>query len=126
MLVDHSIEHRRFVEWREVLALKVLDDRDLERGVVVDVLDQRRDGPESGLPGGAPAALAGDDLVGVRTERADQDRLEDAVLSDRGRQLVEGVLLEDEARLLGVGLDPLDMDDADAGRPAFGRPTTAG
>ena len=40
---DHAVVHRRFVERGEVLALEVLDDRDLEGRVVVDVFDERRD-----------------------------------------------------------------------------------
>ena len=117
VLMDHPIEHRGFVERREVLALEVLDDRDLQGRVVVDVLDQGRDRRQSGLPGGPPATLAGNDLVRVRAERPDQDRLKHAVFPDRRRQLIERRLLEDEPWLLGVRLDPLDMDDADADRP---------
>jgi Asp-tRNA(Asn)/Glu-tRNA(Gln) amidotransferase A subunit family amidase len=48
MFVDHAVVHRRFVERRQVLALEVLDDRDLEGGVVVDVLDQGGDRLEAG------------------------------------------------------------------------------
>ncbi len=40
VLADHPVEHRGFIERRDVLALEVLDDRDLERCVVVDLLDQ--------------------------------------------------------------------------------------
>ena len=54
---------------------------------------------------------------GVRSERPDEDRLEDAVLADRGGQLVERRLVEDQPRLLGVRLDVVDRDDADADRP---------
>ncbi len=123
MLVDHAVVHRGFVERRQVLALEVLDDRDLERRVVVDLFDQGGDGLESGETRRAPATLAGHDLVGVRSERADEDRLEDAVLADRRRELVECFRFEDEARLLGVRLDVVDLDDAhtDRARRAVGR-----
>ena len=60
---------------------------------------------EPGLLRGAPAALAGDELVAVRAERPDEDRLEDAVLADRRRELVERVGVEDHPRLLRVRLD---------------------
>ena len=89
MLAHHAVVHRGFIERRDVLALEVLDDGDLERGVVVDVLDQRRDRLKAGLLRGAPPALAGDQLVAVLAGRPDEDRLEDAVLPDRGGQLVE-------------------------------------
>ena len=71
-----------------------------------------------GLAGRAPAALAGDELVAVLAERPDEDRLEDAVLADRRRQLVERLLVEDHPRLVRVRLDPIDGDDPDAGRSA--------
>jgi hypothetical protein len=47
-------------------------------------------------------------------ERPDEDRLEDAVLADRRRELVERRLLEDETRLLRVRFDRRVQDpDAD-------------
>ena len=63
-----------------------------------------------GDPRGAPAALAGDQLVAAVVERADEDRLEDAVLADRRGQLVERRLVEGQARLLRVGVDVVDLD----------------
>ena len=78
---------------------------------------ERRDRREAGEPRRAPAALAGDELVGVRAERPDEDRLEDAVLADRRGELVERLLVEGHARLLGVRLDAVDRDDPDADRP---------
>ena len=74
VLVDHPVVHRRLLEGRQILALEVLDDRDLQRRVVVDLLDERLDRCQAGLFRGAPAALAGDELVAVLTERPDQDR----------------------------------------------------
>ncbi len=114
VFADHPVVHRRFIEWRDVLALEVLDDRDLERGVVVDLLDQRRDRQQAGDLGRAPAALAGDQLVAVRSDWADEDRLEDAVLADRGGELVERLLVEGEPGLRGVRLDVIDRNDPDA------------
>ena len=81
---------------------------------------------EPGQARRAPAAFAGDDLVRVRAERPDEDRLEDAVLADRRGQLVERLLLEDHARLLGVRLDPVDRDDAHADATASGSRARAG
>jgi len=108
VLADHPVEHRRFLERREVLALEVLDDRDLESGVVVDLLDEGRDRRDAGLARRSPAALAGDQLVAVVTERPDEDRLEDAVLGDRGGELTQRVLVEHRPRLARVRFDPID------------------
>ena len=63
---------------------------------------------------GTPPALAGDELIGVRPDGPDEDRLEDAVLTDRRGELVERLLVECEPRLFRVGLDPVDLDDPDA------------
>ena len=82
------------------------------------LLDEGRDRRDARLARRPPAALAGDQLVAVVAERADEDRLEDAVLPDRSGQLVERVLVEDHPRLVGVRLDPVDRDDLDAGAPA--------
>ena len=65
----------------------------------------------------APAALAGDQLEPRPVERADEDRLEHAMLTDGGGQLIERRLVEGEPRLLGVRLDAVDSDDAHADRP---------
>ena len=121
VLADHSVVHRRLVERRQVLALEVLDDRDLERRVVVDLLDR------------APGSLRGRRAFDARqrrspaiswygsvAERSDEDRLEDAVLADRCGQLVERRLLERQARLLRVRLDVVDRDDAGPRRDRVG------
>ena len=62
----------------------------------------------------SPATFARDDLVLVRTDRPDEDRLQDAVLTDRRGQFLERVLLEDDAWLLRIGVDAIDRDDPDA------------
>src|SRR5207253_121552 len=100
-------------ERRQILALKVLDDRDLERSLVVDVLDERRDRFESGLPGGTPATLSGDQLERAGSQRTDQDRLKDAVLPNARRELGDRLLDECHPRLLGVRLDAIQRNVAD-------------
>ena len=114
VLADHAVVHRRLVERRDVLALEVLDDRDLERGVVVDVLDDRGDRQLARDLRRAPAALARDQLEAAVVERSDEDRLQDAVLADGRRHLLEGFLVERHARVLRVGFDAVDRDDANA------------
>ena len=113
---DHPVVHRRLVERRDVLPLEVLDDRDLHRGLVVDVLDQCRDGHVARELRCPPAALARDQLEAVLANGSDEDRLEDAVLADAGRQLLERRLVEGEAWLLRVGFDAVNGNDLDAGR----------
>ena len=114
MLADHSVVHRRFVQRSEVLTLEVLDDRDLEGRVVVELLDERRDGREAGFLRRAPAALTGDELIPVLAERSDEDRLEDAMLADRGGKLMQGVDIEHGPRLVRIRLDVVDRNDANA------------
>jgi len=86
--MDHPVVHRGLVERRQVLALEVLDDRDLERRVVVDLLDEGRDRRVARDLRRPPAALTGDEVELVGAERPDEDGLEDAMLADRGRQLL--------------------------------------
>ena len=49
----------------------------------------------------APASLAGDDFIGIGRpiDRANQNRLQEAVLADRGRQFLERGFVEMPARL---------------------------
>ena len=49
----------------EILALEVLDERELELIAIGELPDDRRDPLEAGCLGGAEAALAGDQLVAV-------------------------------------------------------------
>ena len=112
---DRAAEDR-LVERREVLALEVLDDGDLERRVVVDLLDHGRDRLESRHLRGAPSALAGDELVAAALDGTDEDRLQDAVLLDARRELGERRLVEGQARLVRIRLDAPDRHLADAGR----------
>ena len=64
-------------------------ERELERLRVVARADERGDLLEPGEPRGAPAALAGDELVRAAGERADEDRLQHAVRGDRVGQRLE-------------------------------------
>src|SRR5260221_6555398 len=57
----------------------------------------------------APAALAGDDHVIVALGPK-QDWLEHAALQDRLGELVKLLLVELNARLVGIGSDPGDVD----------------
>ena len=80
-LVDELPVGARRLDRVEVLALEVLDERELELLAVGELADDRRDPLEAGQPGGPDASLAGDELVAVE-RLGHEDRLEDAVLAD--------------------------------------------
>ena len=69
---------------------------------VVDVADDDRQLAEAGLDRGLVAALAGDDLEAVAA-LADDQRLDDPLLGDRGDQL--GQVAHDLPRLVRVRVD---------------------
>ena len=69
----------------EILALEVLDERELELVAVGELADDRRDAFEAGGLRGPEPALAGDELVAVEG-LGHEDRLDDAVLGDARRQ----------------------------------------
>ena len=75
-------EGGRLVDGVEILALQVLDHRQLEDALVVEVEHPRGNLVELGLDAGAQPALAGDELV-AHAHGPDQDRLEHAVLAER-------------------------------------------
>ncbi len=64
----------------EILALEVLDQRELELVAVGELADDGRDALEPGRWRGPQPALAGDELVAV-DRLGHEDRLEDAVLA---------------------------------------------
>ena len=74
-----------------------------------DLTDDYRDAMETGFLRSAPASFAGDDLEAVAI-CAHDDWLNDAVRTDRLRQLVESRFVELRARLERVGRDPVDID----------------
>ena len=106
-VLDQLLVRRRLLERVEVVAVKVFDQRVLERGGVVGLAHQRRDPVEPHAPGGTPPSLARDQLVAV-LDRPDEHRLEHADLTDRVGQGAEGLLVEVAARLETVRPDRLD------------------
>jgi hypothetical protein len=105
----------------EIGALHILDDRKLERLGVADVEQHDRHFMQACTLRGAPAPLAGDDLVAVgrALQRAHDDRLDDAALPDRLRQLREVFLDESAARVARARLDMLDRHAARRARAAL-------
>ena len=69
-VVDQGGAGAGLVDGVEVLADHVLDQRRLQALVLGRAADHGRDALEAGLLGGAPAALAGDQLVAPVAERA--------------------------------------------------------
>jgi hypothetical protein len=94
-LVDQPLQRLRLLQRVEVLALDVLDQRHRHHGAVVDHPHHHRHLGQARALAGAPAALAGDDLVGapalaVRAALlAHHDRLDHALRADRGGQLLQ-------------------------------------
>src|SRR3990172_6739321 len=84
--VDERLQPIRLFERRQVLALQVLDQRELHRLGVVGLPDDAGDLTQAGLNGGAVPSLAGDDLMAV-PDLPDEKGLENALLPDGSRQL---------------------------------------
>ncbi len=108
-LVDEASEAVRGLDRVEILALQVLDERDLELIDGVQLADDRRDALEPGPPGGTPATLPGDQLVALEGLRH-EDRLEDPVLTDARGQTLQLGLVEADARLVRVRADAIERE----------------
>ena len=112
----------RLFEGVEIGALDVFDDGDFQRLAIAGFDNEDRHFVQAGALGGAPAALAGDDLVGVgdARDRPHEDGLDDAALADRGGELVEFVVGEGFARIARVGAQEFDRRLASAAARAAG------
>ena len=106
---------------RQVGALQVLDQRQLERLLVGEVAHDDRHLVLTRPLCRPPAPLARHDLVARRTAtaRADEERLQDAALADRLRQRLELGLVESAARLQGRRAQELDRDPLPTGGRAL-------
>src|ERR1700722_10290387 len=89
----------------QVLALDILNERNLEGLTVVELANDDRDLVKLGELRRAPAALAGDDLVGAGVVRmaTHQDRLQYAFVADRLGESLQRGLVEVAARLEPAG-----------------------
>src|SRR5204863_134671 len=88
-----------FLERREILALQVLDEGELER--ILDLANERGQPIEAGELRRPETPLPGHDLEAGRG-RPHHDRLQEPVRLDRRRQLAELLVVEVLAWLLGV------------------------
>src|SRR5690606_1944031 len=109
--IDELPVGERRLDRIEVLALDVLDERQLEaRSRVSGVPQDGRYGLEPGDAGGPQPSLTGDQLVAAIGQGTDHDRLQDAVDRDRGRQLAELLFPECRARLVRIATDAIERD----------------
>ena len=122
-LVDELAVGARRLDRVEVLALEVLDERELELLAIGELADDRRDALQAGEPRGADAALAGDELVAV-DRLGDEDRLDHAVLrgcSRRGPSSASSSIRRrgwrgfSRMRASGISIEPLLVGPSAAG-----------
>jgi hypothetical protein len=97
----------------EILALEVLDDRDLHCLLVRDLADDGRDRGLACLLGSAPSALTGDELV-ASGDLAYGDWLHDAGNLDGLSEFVESGFVEVSPSLVGIAVNEFDGDLAHA------------
>ncbi len=115
VIANQPVVGLRELDGVEVLALDVLDQRELEGGLDAHVLHDDERVPDAGALKCAPAPLAGDELELVAPGYApDHQRLDEAVLADALRQLVELVRVEVLPGLPFPGDDLLDRAREDA------------
>ena len=107
--VDQLLIALRLLERVQVLALNILDQRQLGHGRFVDLADNRGD-RSGGARVGPRASAARPRRSEILAIGAKQDRLEHAALRNRFGELVERLLVKLDARLAGVGPDPRDLD----------------
>jgi hypothetical protein len=92
-----------------VRSLQVLNERDLDHLVVVDLTDDDRDVPQTDLHRGLVPPLAGHDLKTMST-LSDDDRLDDALFRNRRHQLRQ--VAHDLPRLVRVRVDQVHRHHA--------------
>src|SRR4051794_39096523 len=99
----------RFLDRVEVLALNILDQRQLGRCRFVYLAYDRRNAVQPRPLRRPPPALAGADLEAVAV-RSQQDRLEDSALRNRIGALVDRLVAELDARLVRVWPEAADLN----------------
>ena len=112
--VGQAVQRFRLLERRQILALQVLDQRELDDLGVVDLADDHRQLAQAGPHRRLVAALAGHDLKAVAA-LADDQRLDDPLLADRGDELRQ--VAHDLPRLVRVRIDELDRHHPADRRP---------
>jgi hypothetical protein len=121
VVLDEALVGAGLFEGVEVVPLDVFDQGELEGLAVGGFGDHDRNLADAGKTGGLPAALADDEAEAAAFGDSDDEGLNNAVLADGGGEGFEAVAVEVLARLLGVGVDGVDIDLADAGGLGGGR-----
>ena len=107
--VGEALERVRLLDRVKVLALQVFNQRHFQRHLFRDVAHNRGDAGKAGPLCRAPATLAGNQLVAV-SNSARNERLNDSTRADRARKLFERFLPEASSRLIGAGVNQVDID----------------
>jgi len=107
--LNQAIESLRLLDGIQVFALQVFDQRDFHGFLVGNIVNDDGNAVHRDKLCGAPAAFAGEELIS-RGAFANDERLDDAGAANRLRQFVERGLGETRARLVGTGVDKVDVD----------------
>jgi hypothetical protein len=106
----------RFLEWVQVLAVDVLDQRVPEKRIFPGQTNDRRNRRQACQLCRTDTALPHDDLEAILL-RTNHDRLKYPDGRDACRKLLECFLIKGRARLLWVRVDPI-QGNIDEGRPS--------
>ncbi|MBB3395847.1 hypothetical protein FHX09_004248 [Rhizobium sp. BK538] len=88
--------------------MNVFDNRDLESGFVIDITHDDRNLDQASKLRRAPPSFAGYDLELATRQRADYNGLNDTMLPDRARKLVQFAVIEEPSRIARIATDELD------------------
>ena len=111
-LLEQAMQGAGFLERIQVVTLDVLDECHGHGCLVIDIADNGWNLVQAGELCCPPAALAGDDFVGIADWTHD-DRLHHALRRDRVSELLQLLLVEMSARLVAPALDQLDAKRRD-------------
>jgi hypothetical protein len=89
--------------------LDVLDECHFELVAARELADDGWYPGQAGDASGTQPPFACDELVAIQ-RLVDQDRLKDAVLDDAGRETLERLVVDQLARLVGVGTDLVERE----------------
>ncbi len=107
--VGEALEGVRLLDWVEIFALEILDERHLHCHTFRYVADDDGHAVQLGALGGAPTTLAGDELIAAGAATDDQ-WLDDAAGADRLGELLESLFAEAGAGLVGARFDQVNID----------------
>ena len=113
-LVDEALDGAGFFQRVQVLALDVLNEGQGEGVLIADFLDDDGNRLELGERSGTETPFAGDDLVAPVVDRADHQGLQQTMLMDRVRQLLQGGFVHAGTGLVAPGLEQVQGHLADA------------